>query len=87
MKTSIIQTLACCLLLHSACSEQINSPEEIAAYPPIYPDYIGVTIPRNIAPLNFNMETDDCERMDIRIFANNRELVPEQAQSLIFLRS
>ncbi len=80
MKTSIIQTLACCLLLLSACSEQINSPEEIAAYPPIYPDYIGVTIPRNIAPLNFNMETDDCERMDIRIFANNRELYHQQGK-------
>ncbi|MBQ2215232.1 MAG: hypothetical protein II416_03000, partial [Prevotella sp.] len=34
-------------------------------YPKIYPDYIGVTIPVNIAPLNFNYVGGDLARMDV----------------------
>lgn len=33
-----------------------SSPENIKVspeYPPVYPDYINVTVPQNIAPLNF----------------------------------
>lgn len=35
--------------------------------PTIYPDYVGVTIPTTIAPLNFSMADDDVERMNITL--------------------
>ena len=38
--------------------------------PEIYPDYIGVTIPANIAPLNFNLVDDDIDRMEVVAFGS-----------------
>ena len=38
----------------------------VDTFPDIYPDYIAVTVPVGIAPLNFTMK-DDCERIDIRM--------------------
>ena len=35
--------------------------------PDIYPDYIGVTIPADIAPLNFNFTDEDIDRMDVTV--------------------
>ena len=33
--------------------------------PNIYPDYVGVTIPVGIAPLNFSMVDDEVETVDV----------------------
>ena len=33
--------------------------------PKIYPDYVGVTIPAEIAPLNFNFSDEDIDLMDV----------------------
>ena len=47
--------MTCCLL---ACAEQ---PKDVTAkdeLPPMYPDYTDVTIPKNIAPLNFLLRGD-----------------------------
>lgn len=44
-----------CLLLATACRETIQSPHRIAGPPPLIPDYNGVTIPVEIAPLNFTI--------------------------------
>lgn len=52
------------LFLLVACD---NSPKDVnmlARLPDIYPDYIGVTIPAGIAPMNFNM-TETVDRMDV----------------------
>ena len=46
-----------CLLL-AACTEAVSDAKQENALPRIYPDYLGVTIPVNIAPLNFGM-TDE----------------------------
>jgi hypothetical protein len=35
--------------------------------PEIYPDYIGVTIPTDIAPLNFAMADDDVDAVDVEV--------------------
>ena len=37
------------------CTETVSDAKQETVQPDIYPDYIGVTIPVNIAPLNFNM--------------------------------
>lgn len=59
-----IGCLALCLCM--SCAEQVESPEMVDTFPDIYPDYIAVTVPVGIAPLNFTMK-DDCERIDIRM--------------------
>ena len=41
------------LLLLSACTPHPADVQKSEELPPIYPDYVDVTIPKNIAPLNF----------------------------------
>ena len=45
-----------------SCSSGPENPTMVGQLPSIYPDYAGVTIPAEIAPLNFNStdETVDC---------------------------
>lgn len=51
--------------LLAACVSEPRDVVKVDKQPEIYPDYIGVTIPADIAPLNFNFvdETIDC--MDV----------------------
>ncbi len=56
------------LCLLSSCSH--NRPENVTmvdALPEIYPDYVGVTVPAELAPLNFGMADDvDCVDVTVR---------------------
>ena len=45
-------------LLWSCSVQEPKADRQIDALPDIYPDYIGVTIPSNIAPLRFMLKTD-----------------------------
>lgn len=53
-----------CWLMVSCAStpEQVSKVNQL---PDIYPDYIGVTIPADIAPLNFNLADEDIDCMDV----------------------
>ena len=48
-----------------ACSHAPKDVVELDALPPIYPDYCNVTIPENIAPLNFLLRAD-CEAIEVK---------------------
>ena len=43
------------LLLLVSCEEKVCDTKQETAQPQIYPDYVGVTVPVNIAPMNFCM--------------------------------
>lgn len=45
--------------LFASCTGLKNPGTATEEYPPIFPDYIGVTVPSNIAPLNFMIEEAD----------------------------
>lgn len=47
------------------CTSQVDNPTKVDELPKIYPDYIGVTIPAEIAPLNFNSTEADIDCMDV----------------------
>lgn len=69
--------LSCWLM--TACSLQPTDVRKTDALPPIYPDYTDVTIPINIAPLNFLIR-DDVEAVqvtagDITITTRGNEVV------------
>ena len=51
-------------LLLMACTETVGDAKQEAAQPRIYPDYTGVTVPVNIAPLCFNMADETALRID-----------------------
>ncbi len=42
----------------AACSSMPQRAEELSEMPPIFPDYIDVTVPAEIAPLNFGFDID-----------------------------
>ncbi len=60
-------TIPLFFLMLAGCS--INDNKEIIVdenYPSIYPDYVNVTIPCNIAPLNFKI-TGECRKVDVTL--------------------
>ena len=55
------------MLLLTACSRQPENVQKVDKLPAIYPDYVDVTIPEGIAPLNFAMADDDVTTMDVQV--------------------
>ena len=50
--------------LLSSCTTTVEDAKQENILPQIYPDYIGVTIPVNIAPLCFNMADETAMLVD-----------------------
>ena len=48
-------------ILVLSCADTPTDVTKVEQLPKIYPDYIGVTIPSDIAPLNFNYADDDID--------------------------
>lgn len=51
--------------IFASCSDKPENPTVVNTLPAIYPDYVGVTIPDGIAPMNFNMADDNVECVDV----------------------
>ena len=51
-------------LLLMACTETVSDARQEKGLPMIYPGYLGVTIPVNMAPLNFCMADETALRID-----------------------
>lgn len=51
----------------AACSSKPTDVRKVDALPEIYPDYIGVTIPTGIAPLDFTMADDAFSMIDVEV--------------------
>ena len=49
----------------AACSTTVENAKQEAVLPRIYPDYTGVTVPVNIAPLCFNMADETAQFIDV----------------------
>ena len=59
--------LLAAVALLAACAEKPENATLSGQLPDIYPDYVGVTIPDGIAPLNFGVAGDDVERIDVTV--------------------
>ena len=68
-EVSLLSFISFFLLLSSSiffsCTLKPENPVKSDQLPSIYPDYIGVTIPVEIAPLNFNCTDESIDRMDV----------------------
>ena len=65
-----MKNIAVCIMAawwFAACGNPVTSPERVDEWPDIYPDYIGVTIPATIAPMNFNCIGGAYERVDVTV--------------------
>lgn len=73
MKIILKLTYFLVLLLATSCSNNVETPLVSNALPPIFPDYIGVTIPAEIAPMNFDIAQGvDYQRVDVVIKGGKR---------------
>ncbi|MBQ5403235.1 MAG: hypothetical protein IIU11_02540, partial [Bacteroidales bacterium] len=54
------------MLLIISCKERAKDVVLKDDYPPIYPDYLSVTIPVNIAPMNFNVKGASVVEVDVK---------------------
>ena len=69
-----ILALSAILVLLVACTP---TPKDVVMrdmLPPIYPDYCDVTIPENIAPLNFLLRAD-CEAIEVKLIQRDGSFV------------
>ena len=67
---SYVMFLVAAMLLLSSCAGHPDVPsssKEAKSLPAIYPDYCNVTIPYNIAPLNFMLPADEYSECVARI--------------------
>lgn len=55
------------LLSLAACSSPVQNALSVDALPPIYPDYVGVTVPAELAPLNFELTDPELERLEVTV--------------------
>ena len=65
MKSVRILNIILCSLLLMACGHRVTNPKKVARQPDIYPDYVGVTIPVGVAPLDFAMADESVKRIDV----------------------
>ena len=54
-------------LVVTGCQSTPKDVTQSDSLPAIWPDYVGVTIPVGIAPLNFAMADDDVETVDVEV--------------------
>ena len=65
-----LKWLAAALLLLSSCASHPDVPsssEKVNSLPAIFPDYCNVTVPCNIAPLNFMLPAGEYEACVARL--------------------
>ena len=70
------KTLHLCLFalitIMVSCTPTPKDVQQSNALPNIYPDYCDVTIPENIAPLNFLLRDDRCEALEVSVEAHHQ---------------
>ena len=67
MKHLFLSLCLCVSVFLLSCSSGPDNPTLASQLPAIYPDYMGVTIPVDIAPLNFNFADEAIDRMDVTV--------------------
>ena len=70
--------------LMGCATETVKDAKQESAQPQIYPDYIGVTIPVNIAPLCFNMADETAQRIDAVITDSHGNSLHSQSSPLLW---
>lgn len=71
------------LLLSFSCKDDRQQVIQNDVYPSIYPDYINVTIPYNIAPLNFRYE-GDCQKVEA-VFSGKEDSITVSGNKKIII--
>ena len=58
--------IVCALAWLTACREEVVPAKTVGEKPALFPDYVEVTVPATIAPLNFRAE-GEYEKIDVTV--------------------
>ena len=67
----------------AACSTAVENAKQEATMPQIYPDYVGVTVPVNIAPLCFNMADESAQYIDAVVIDSHGNRLHAQGEESV----
>lgn len=67
----------------AACSTAVENAKQEATMPQIYPDYVGVTVPVNIAPLCFNMADESAQYIDAVVIDSHGNSLHAQGEESV----
>jgi hypothetical protein len=81
MKNTLLTYCFFALVVLYSCSPMSQNVQVNEEYPDIYPDYIDITIPENIAPLNFLLR-DSVEKVIAAIKGENQEITVKGKQKV-----
>lgn len=70
----LMVAVGACMLVACQGSQVPTVYDELEELPEIYPDYVGVTVPVNMAPLHFQF-SESCNEVVTRLSAGDEELV------------
>ena len=73
MKKNLLLLTA--FLIISSCAKEVTNFQDKDALPEIYPDYTGVTIPVNIAPLNFKAKDGTLEMVEVSSSKGSQKII------------
>ncbi len=73
-----------CLFLLSACNEDFSLSKSKEEMPVIFPDYTDITIPPNIAPLNFKLEKKTDKAFLMVSWDNGKEIFKQSGGQFTF---
>ena len=59
------------LLLLAACTPSVHDAQQKDTLPQIYPDYTDITVPCNIAPLNFMFTDENVDAVSLVLTCEN----------------
>ena len=75
-----IASIISALLLLWSCSSVPDHPTPTNSLPNLSPDYVGVTIPVGIAPLNFYIDNDSIDLLDVIIRGSQGEALTSHGE-------
>lgn len=75
-----IASIISVLLLLWSCSSVPDNPIKVNSLPTLSPDYVGVTIPIGIAPLNFYIDNDSIDLLDVIIRSSRGETLTSHGE-------
>ncbi|WP_010662124.1 TolB family protein [Marinilabilia salmonicolor] len=83
MKGLLFSMVSFLLLATSSCVGGKSEVQKKEGYPEIFPDYIGVTIPSGIAPLNFRIEWDSVRYSELYIENSDGKILRVKAEQTL----
>lgn len=75
-----IASIISALLLLWSCSSVPDNPIKVNSLPTLSPDYVGVTVPVGIAPLNFYIDNDSIDLLDVIICGSEGEVLTSHGE-------